>query len=72
MTDEEAAKLTRLNEAYRKRFGYPFIICARLNAKEAILAAIKVRMGNSDSAELSTALGEVAKIARLRLNEAVK
>lgn len=65
----EAQEIGRLNDAYRARFGFPFIICARLNAKDAILASMRARVSNDADAELSTALGEVEKIARLRLNE---
>jgi 2-oxo-4-hydroxy-4-carboxy-5-ureidoimidazoline decarboxylase len=68
----EMAEVQRLNQAYKERFGFPFIICARLNAKDAILASMRARVGNSADAEHSTALGEVAKIARLRLNEAIE
>jgi 2-oxo-4-hydroxy-4-carboxy-5-ureidoimidazoline decarboxylase len=68
----EAAEIQRLNDSYKARFGFPFVICARLNAKDTILAAMRARLGNSPDAELSTALDEIAKIARLRLNEAIK
>ena len=67
----EAAEIERLNEAYKARFGIPFIICARLNAKDRILAAMRSRLENTSEAEHSTALGEIAMIARLRLNDAV-
>jgi 2-oxo-4-hydroxy-4-carboxy-5-ureidoimidazoline decarboxylase len=67
----ETAEIERLNGAYKARFGFPFVICARLNAKDAILASMRARLGNTPEAELSTALGEIAKIARLRLDEAV-
>jgi 2-oxo-4-hydroxy-4-carboxy-5-ureidoimidazoline decarboxylase len=68
----EAAEMQRLNGAYRDRFGFPFVICARLNAKDAILASMRARLGNGPEAELSTALVEIAKIARLRLGEAIQ
>jgi 2-oxo-4-hydroxy-4-carboxy-5-ureidoimidazoline decarboxylase len=68
----EMAEIQRLNQAYKDRFGFPFIICARLNAKDAILASMRARVRNTAEAEHSTALGEVAKIARLRLNEALE
>jgi 2-oxo-4-hydroxy-4-carboxy-5-ureidoimidazoline decarboxylase len=71
LSASEAAEIERLNNAYTARFGFPFVICARLNAKDAILAAMRSRVGNTPEAELSTALGEIAKIARLRLNEAI-
>lgn len=72
LTDAEGAEIGRLNEAYKTKFGFPFVICARLNAKETILAAMRARLANSAEAELSTALDEIAKIARLRLNEATR
>ena len=71
LTPAEGAEIQRLNDSYKARFGFPFVICARLNAKDTILAAMRTRLGNSPEAELSTALGEIAKIARLRLNEAL-
>lgn len=67
LTDDELAGFTRLNDAYRARFGFPFIICARLNAKSAILAAMQARVTNTPDAEFAAALGEIEKIARLRL-----
>lgn len=72
LTPSEASEIERLNTAYKERFGFPFIICARLNAKDAILTAMRSRSGSTPDAEHSTALGEIAKIARLRLNESIK
>jgi 2-oxo-4-hydroxy-4-carboxy-5-ureidoimidazoline decarboxylase len=69
LTPAETAEIGRLNDAYKARFGFPFVICARLNAKDTILAAMRARLGSGPDAELSTALDEIAKIARLRLND---
>ena len=69
LSEAELAEFTRLNDAYRARFGFPFIICARLNAKAAILAAMQARVANPPDAEFATALGEIEKIARLRLQD---
>jgi 2-oxo-4-hydroxy-4-carboxy-5-ureidoimidazoline decarboxylase len=66
---EELAAFQRLNDEYRARFGFPFIICARLNAKDAILAAMRARVHHAPQQEFDTALGEIEKIARLRLND---
>lgn len=60
-------RITALNTAYRERFGFPFIICARLNGVEAIVAAMEARLPQEREAEISTALGEINKIAKLRL-----
>ena len=58
---------TRTNAAYRERFGFPFVICVREHDRESILAAAEARLRNDPDSELRTALGEIAKIARLRL-----
>ena len=72
LTDAELAEFTRQNDAYRAKFGFPFIICARLNAKAAILTAMQTRGANPPDTEIATALGEIEKIARLRLQDALK
>lgn len=69
LSDAELADFTRRNETYKARFGFPFIICARLNAKDAIVGAMAVRVSNSSEAEFATALGEIEKIAWLRLQD---
>jgi OHCU decarboxylase len=69
LTDAELAEFQRLNTAYLARFGFPFIICARLNAKSAILAAMTARLPQTPAHEFTTALGEIEKIAHLRLND---
>ncbi len=69
---EELAAFQALNGAYRARFGFPFIICARLNARDAILTALRARALNSAEAEFQTALAEIEKIAQLRLNDFLK
>ncbi|HEX9986977.1 MAG TPA: 2-oxo-4-hydroxy-4-carboxy-5-ureidoimidazoline decarboxylase [Chloroflexia bacterium] len=71
LTQEEVATFTRLNNAYHDRFGFPFVICARENKKESILAGFDARLRNSPEEEIQTALDEIAKIARLRLQDAV-
>jgi 2-oxo-4-hydroxy-4-carboxy-5-ureidoimidazoline decarboxylase len=60
----------RLNEAYDRRFGFPFIICVRLTDKAGILAAMERRGKNSAAVEMDTALEEVGKIVWLRLKDA--
>ena len=69
LSDEELAAFQKLNDQYRTRFGFPFVICARLNAKDAIVSAMKSRLQNTTSAEHAAALAEIEKIAWLRLND---
>ena len=71
LTPEELVRFDRANAAYRERFGFPFVICAREHDKASILAELECRAGNDRDAEIETALAEIAKIARLRLEDAV-
>ena len=67
----DAARQERMNAAYRERFDFPFVICARLNNVESIVAAMEERLQHDDATELSTALAEIYKIAQLRLDDLV-
>ena len=71
LTPEQLARFDAANAAYRARFGFPFVICARENDQASILTELERRAGNDRAAEIVTALGEIAKIARLRLEDAV-
>lgn len=71
LSDAELAAFQKLNDEYRSKFGFPFIICARLNAKEAIVSAMKSRLQNTAAAEHAAALAEIEKIAWLRLQDAL-
>ncbi len=67
LTPEELARFTRLNAAYRQKFGFPFVMAVRSSGKDAILAAFEERLGNDGHAELARAIAEIKTIARLRL-----
>ncbi len=67
----ERERFEVLNASYRERFGFPFVICARENTKDSIVAALTARLMNDRDAEISIAVDEVGKIATLRLNDIV-
>ena len=71
LTPEEYEDFHRLNSAYRDKFGFPFVVCVREHGKETILADAAARLGHSRAEEVETALGEIAKIAGLRLGDLV-
>jgi OHCU decarboxylase len=71
LSADEVAAFERFNRAYHDRFGFPFVICARENHKEAILTAFPVRLGHTVDEEREIALAEIGKIGRLRLLDAV-
>ena len=72
LTPGEYEDFHRLNSAYRARFGFPFVVCVRDHGKETILAAAAARLGHSRPEEIETALGEIARIAYLRLRDLVE
>ncbi|HYZ16623.1 MAG TPA: 2-oxo-4-hydroxy-4-carboxy-5-ureidoimidazoline decarboxylase [Candidatus Acidoferrum sp.] len=71
LTGDDIRRFELANDAYRARFGFPFVICAREHDKQSILAALERRAHSERTAEIAVALAEIAKIARLRLADAV-
>ncbi len=67
LTPDEYEAFTRTNAAYRRRFGFPLVVCVREHTKESILRTAAERLEHSADEEVRVALGEIAKIARLRL-----
>jgi 2-oxo-4-hydroxy-4-carboxy-5-ureidoimidazoline decarboxylase len=66
------ARFHALNAAYGSRFGFPFIICARLNDKASILVAMQRRLDNDAETEVAEAIAQIGQIARFRLLDAVE
>lgn len=71
LTPEETELFRRHNADYRARFGFPFVICARKNQKEAILGAFPKRLQNSREEEMAEALKQIDQIAELRLRDLI-
>ena len=71
LTPDEYEAFTSTNTAYRERFGFPFVVCAREHTKESILRVASERLSNGEDEEVRVALEEIAKIARLRLQDAL-
>ncbi|MBK9125791.1 MAG: 2-oxo-4-hydroxy-4-carboxy-5-ureidoimidazoline decarboxylase [Chloroflexi bacterium] len=67
LTPDEHDEFKLQNQAYRARFGFPFVICARENTKHSILAAFRQRLTHTREAEIENGAHEVFKILRLRL-----
>jgi OHCU decarboxylase len=71
LTPEQFDRITWLTAAYRARFGFPFIVCAREHTPDTIIAAAEQRTESDREQEEQTAMAEIAKIARLRLADLV-
>ena len=65
-TAEEFQRFTELNDAYRLRFGFPFIMAVKGSDRHKILAAFEQRLHHSPEAEFACALAEINKIALFR------
>jgi len=70
-TPEEFARFQDLNNRYKMKFGFPFVMAVRGSKRKAILDAFEERLKNDPAAEFERAISEIHKIARLRL-EAMK
>ena len=68
---EELERINRNNREYSEKFGFPFIIAVTGLDKFAIIAAMERRLGNTPDDEFETALGEVEKIALMRLEKLI-
>ncbi|KAI4807044.1 hypothetical protein KUCAC02_017822 [Chaenocephalus aceratus] len=67
----EASRMARLNQEYKERFGFPFVICARMHDKENILRQLSARCQNERAVERARGIEEVKKICHLRLQSLV-
>lgn len=63
----QRSELAELNEAYLRRFGHVFLICAAGRDAADILAALRTRLAAPPEVERETVRDELGKIARLRL-----
>ncbi|MEL6786214.1 MAG: 2-oxo-4-hydroxy-4-carboxy-5-ureidoimidazoline decarboxylase [Cyanobacteria bacterium J06607_15] len=64
-------RFQNLNQAYKDKFGFPFIVAVKYHTQESILEAFATRLENSLEQEKKQALEEISKIARLRLAAAI-
>ena len=68
-SDEEFKILTNLNNEYRLKFKFPFIIAVKGLNKNQIIDNMQKRVKNSKTKEFETAISEIHKIAELRIKD---
>lgn len=66
-SDQESRRFADLNAAYKKKFGFPFVIAVRGMDRHQILAAFELRLANDIGQEMKTALDQIHRIASFRL-----
>ena len=67
LSAEEFERFSRLNTAYREKFGFPFIVCVRRHTRDSILRQFERRLAHDGEAGREAALHEIGLITRLRL-----
>ncbi len=71
LSDAEYEAFERANGAYRSKFGFPYIVCVRRHTKDSILRDFERRLSNVASTEMRMSIGEICRIAALRLDQLV-
>src|SRR5258707_5631636 len=71
LSDAEFDAFERINNAYRAKFGFPYIVCARRQTRDSILRDFERRLPNDVTTETQTSIGEICRIAALRLDQLV-
>lgn len=71
LTPEEFAQFTLLNADYNEKFGFPFIFAVKGANKGSILRAFEQRIGNERAQEFETALIQIGRIFRFRLEDRI-
>ncbi len=71
LSDAEFEAFERANNAYRTKFGFPYIVCARRHTRDSILRDFARRLPNDAGAEMRRSIEEIGRIAALRLDQLV-
>jgi 2-oxo-4-hydroxy-4-carboxy-5-ureidoimidazoline decarboxylase len=71
LSDAEFVAFERVNNAYRAKFGFPYVLCVRRHTRDSILRDFERRLPNDAKAEVQTSIGEICRIASLRLDQLV-
>jgi 2-oxo-4-hydroxy-4-carboxy-5-ureidoimidazoline decarboxylase len=71
LSDDEYEAFERVNNAYRAKFGFPYIVCVRRHTRDSILSDFERRLPNDATTEIATSIAEICRIAALRLDQLV-
>jgi 2-oxo-4-hydroxy-4-carboxy-5-ureidoimidazoline decarboxylase len=71
LSDAEYDAFTRVNDAYRAKFGFPYIVCVRRHTKDSMLRDFARRLPNVAATEMRMSIAEIFRIAALRLDQLV-
>lgn len=66
LSEAEYEAFDRVNNAYREKFGFPYIVCVRRHTKDSILRDFEKRLPSDAATEVAASIAEICKIAALR------
>ncbi|HEX8164513.1 MAG TPA: allantoinase PuuE [Beijerinckiaceae bacterium] len=69
LSPAERDRFLALNEQYKEKFGFPFVMAVKGRTRDEILSAFEERLGHDPEQEFERALAEIERIALLRLKE---
>jgi 2-oxo-4-hydroxy-4-carboxy-5-ureidoimidazoline decarboxylase len=68
LSNAEYEAFERVNDAYRTKFGFPYIVSVRRHTKDSILRDFERRLPNDPTTETQKSIEEICRIAALRLD----
>ena len=71
LSDAEYEAFERVNNAYRDKFGFPYIVCVRRHTRDSILRDFERRLPNDAQTEMQKSIEEICRIAALRVDQFV-
>ena len=71
LSDAEYQAFERVNNAYRVKFGFPYIVCVRRHTRDSILRDFERRLPNDANSEMAKSIEEICRIAALRIDQLV-
>jgi 2-oxo-4-hydroxy-4-carboxy-5-ureidoimidazoline decarboxylase len=71
LSDAEFEAFERVNNAYRSKFGFPYIVCVRRHTRDSVLRDFERRLPNDAGTEMQKSVEEICRIAALRLDRLV-
>jgi len=71
LSDAEYQAFERVNNAYRAKFGFPYIVCVRRHTRDSILRDFERRLPNDANSEMRKSIEEICRIAALRIDQLV-
>src|SRR6516164_1428205 len=71
LSDAEYEAFEHVNDAYRAKFGFPYIVCVRRHTRDSILRDFERRLPNDVATETQKSIEEICRIAALRLDQLV-